>query len=181
MSESIAPIIARLRDFLRREVVQPSLFEHALREHPRECCGMIHESGIVRQCENAIEDWGEAEPPLNRSAKNGYALGFDDLRFLTASFDGPDPIRAIYHSHPDGSTGFSETDRLMAAPGGEPIYPQLCHLVIGCDGCCVTGATLYSFDDGTFRQVDEMGVGPFGSAGFANSSNDGHESSADSP
>ena len=134
-------MISRFCATWRRDAVRDALFDHALREYPRECCGLIHESGKIRRCENAIDEWRRSEPAaFDRSSRDGYALGFADLQYLIDSLAGPDPVRAVYHSHPDGSTGFSATDRAMAAPDGEPAYRQLCYLVIGCQDRRVTGA-----------------------------------------
>lgn len=39
-------------------------------------------------------------------------------------------ILSIYHSHPEHGVYFSDEDKAMAAPWGEPLFPQLSYIVV---------------------------------------------------
>lgn len=144
---------------LRREV-----FRHAVEAYPRECCGMIHDSGEPRKCENAIDRLHARDPEsFPRTSADGYAFDFGDLRFLVESLASADPVRIIYHSHPDGDTAFSAADREAAMPDGIAIYPQLAHLVVAVSHEGVREAKLYAYLDDDYREVFQwpaVGVSP---------------------
>lgn len=114
--------------FLQDESLRREVFGHAVEAYPRECCGMIMDSGRVRRCANAIDRLHASDPEsFPRSSANGYAFDFDDLRFLVESLVSADPVRIIYHSHPNHDAAFSAADREAAMPDGIAIYPDLAH------------------------------------------------------
>lgn len=144
----------RATTLLQDESLRREVFRHAVEEYPRECCGMILDSGALRKCENAIDRLHASDPEsFPRSSANGYAFDFDDLRFIVESLASADPVRIVYHSHPDQDADFSTADREAAMPDGIAIYPQLAHLVIAVNGEAVSEAKLFAYVDGDYREV----------------------------
>jgi adenylyltransferase/sulfurtransferase len=56
-------------------------------------------------------------------------------------------IKIYYHSHPDHGVYFSEEDKAMACPWGEPNDPNVGYLVIGVDHGKAAGASLFYWSD----------------------------------
>src|SRR5262245_29601567 len=93
--------------------VMKQLREHAEREYPRECCGIIFESGKVHRCRNiALE-------------AHQFELSAADQILLAESFDSPDPAIALYHSHPDAPALSSIRDQSGMRWNNQIIYSQL--------------------------------------------------------
>ena len=98
----------RLPEALRAQVV-----EHALREHPNECCGLI-----------GVRD-GEAvsvHPAVNQAASPfRFEIGGRDLLRVMQLEDAGEAPGAIYHSHTRSEPYPSQTDVNFAAdwPGWE--------------------------------------------------------------
>lgn len=131
MISGVTPDDEKFMAALREGALLPRIFAHAERQYPRECCGMIHRSGILRICDNAIDRLHAADPEsFPRSSRNGYAFDFDDLRCLVESLDTPDPVRVVYHAHPDSGSALSQADIAAALIDGVHVYPTLMHLVI---------------------------------------------------
>ncbi len=104
---------------------------------PREACGWLSGTGAV-----ATE-----LRPARTGDRDGFAFADDDLAArVTAYHRGPAP-RALYHSHPRGSTTLSAADLAALAPGGVVLHP-LPHLVIAVRSGRATEATLYRWQDG---------------------------------
>lgn len=96
------------------------LCEHAAAEYPRECCGMIHQSGRVRRCRNI-------DPRPDR-----FEFSAADVVALFESQSTTDPITALYHSHPDAPAAWSKADATGAQAVGDPLAEALTWLVIEC-------------------------------------------------
>jgi len=140
-----------IRELLAAAALQ-CIYEHARAEYPRECCGFIHSSGIVVKCRNAQDDFHAADPDeYPRTSANGYCFGMTDQLLIAKSMDAADPVRIIYHSHPDAGAEFSNADRQAALFDGRPAYSDLSYLVIDCRASGVAGAELYEFQSGDFR------------------------------
>ena len=145
---------------LPADVLQAT-FDHALEAFPAECCGFLtaqrglHTVDAVHRCENAHA--ADAHPTAgDRTAETAYVIDGADLLALAESFDGPNPARVIYHSHPNGRAYFSETDRRVASsPWGEgPMWPVQ-QLVIGVlEGRgCEWALFAFSLQSGDFVEV----------------------------
>ena len=142
------------RKLLQDELLRRTVFEHAAEDYPRECCGMILASGELRRCVNAIDRFHASDrESFPRTSANGYAFDFDDLRFLVDSLTSANPVRIIYHSHPDHDAAFSAADREAAMPDGIPLYPELAHLVVAVDCEGVREAKLYACFGDDYREV----------------------------
>jgi proteasome lid subunit RPN8/RPN11 len=100
------------------------IYAHARETFPLECCGYIAGDRVVR-CTNV-----DASP-------SSFAIGGRDLLDFARSFDGPAPARVLYHSHTNGRSYISPTDRAQA--GGYPVQ----HLVVGITAEGVQEAALF--------------------------------------
>ncbi|MCE6997436.1 EamA family transporter [Saccharothrix sp. S26] len=141
-----APVPAVDDDGRPTEAALAEVYRHVLARYPAEACGFIRASG-VKDCVNVIED----RPGVyDRESRTGYAFGVDDLRELEDSFDGDDPVRVIYHSHPDAGAYFSDEDHRFAVYEGTPVYPVR-HLVVDTSREEVLGSRLFDFDAGLGR------------------------------
>lgn len=96
------------------------LRDHAAAEYPRECCGMIHQSGRVRRCRNIA------------SRPDRFEFAADDVLALFESQSTADPITTIYHSHPDAPAIWSLADTLGAEAIGEPLMGRLTWIIVEC-------------------------------------------------
>ncbi|MGX7827232.1 EamA family transporter [Actinokineospora sp. 24-640] len=140
------------------------LYRHATAAHPAEACGFIRESGVT-ECANVIDQLSAGRPEdFTRTVHTGYAFGGADLRTLAESFDGEDPVRVIYHSHPDVGAYFSDEDHRHAVFEGMPVYPVR-HLVIDATADGARGARLFDFSETAGRYVEIAAFGdPVGRA-----------------
>ncbi len=111
---------------------------HAEREYPREACGMIvgpigKENAIgVFPIQN-IQDELHAEDPekYKRTAANAYYMNPQQIKIVEKEAKSKNfETKIIYHSHPDHEVYFSDEDKLMAAPWGEPNNPDISWIVI---------------------------------------------------
>jgi proteasome lid subunit RPN8/RPN11 len=88
-----------------------------------------------------------------RTSRTAFALDFESTRFLIDSLSSDDPVRVIYHSHPDVGAYFSEEDRRFASRDREPTFPGVDYLVVDVRCRRVAGASLFRLVDGTFRDI----------------------------
>lgn len=141
-SPNIAPVdLIRLITPDRLDVI----YRHALDTYPRECCGMILASGIVRRCENAQDKLHRLDPnDFPRTSLNAYCFDVEDQLFLCRSFESNDPVRIVYHSHPDAPPEFSDTDRKGASMDGAALYPGLGFLIVQCSKTRAGPARLFT-------------------------------------
>lgn len=109
--------------------------QHALREYPYECCGIVtgdQRSQTVHVCRN-IQNQLHAEDPQQhpRDARTAYTIErseFDSV-VSTAKNKGEE-IVAFYHSHVEHEAYFSVTDVEAQTVFGEPEFPDALHIVI---------------------------------------------------
>ena len=113
---------------------------HARACFPAECCGYLTADAIV-ECRNAQVDGDHPTHP-ERGPETGFVIAGAELIAFARSFDGPEPARVVYHSHPNGRAYFSEVDRDNARTAGYPVH----HLVIGVTADGATEAALFTVD-----------------------------------
>ncbi len=112
--------------------------EHAIKEYPSECCGMIFAPkdgdgfSRVRPCVNAQDKYHELDPDtFPRDSKTAYFIDPRELLAIEKELSNhKERIAVIYHSHPDVDAYFSEEDVRRAVSEGEPIYPGTDYLVM---------------------------------------------------
>lgn len=136
----------RLHD-LERAGLLDAMRAHARAEAPNECCGLVLRGDALTllPCENVADAWHAVDPhTFPRTSRTAYLI---DPRVLMAH---ERSLVAVYHSHPAGDARFSAEDAAMAAPLGEPLWPDLAYVVIGLgDGS--PDARLFAWDDATHR------------------------------
>jgi [CysO sulfur-carrier protein]-S-L-cysteine hydrolase len=146
-----------LDDLITREALR-RVYQHAGEEYSSECCGMILASGAVRTCQNAQDEFHAADPDgFPRTSEDGYCFSIPDQLFLADSLHGRDPVRIVYHSHPDVGAYFSRADHVAAVCGEMAVYPELLHLVIDVQRDGVHGARCFAFRNGSFREIARWG------------------------
>jgi proteasome lid subunit RPN8/RPN11 len=139
-----------------------ALYEHARRDYPRECCGMVFGpkdeavADEARACQN-IQDDLHAEDPVThtRDSRTAYNLGATDLFALQKSLRGARPAKIVYHSHVNVGAYFSATDQAAAQFDGEPAYPVE-YVVIDAQRDGARGAAQFAWDQaqGQYVEVD---------------------------
>jgi proteasome lid subunit RPN8/RPN11 len=107
-----------------RPGVARSLYEHAEREAPVECCGLLSgDQGIIDR-HHPLPN--VSDRPRSRYFAEPRAL-FDALQEIRA---GGSKLLGIYHSHPCSEPAPSPTDVEQA------FYPECAYLIIGLGGVC---------------------------------------------
>ncbi|MCH2321193.1 MAG: Mov34/MPN/PAD-1 family protein [SAR202 cluster bacterium] len=130
-------------------------YRQARNEFPAECCGWMagadNENSVsnIRECVN-MQEQGQHPTAPERLPETAFVIGGQDLIELNQSFDSDNPARIIYHSHPNGLSYLSETDRGIAtSPWGDgPAYPVQ-QLVIGIDAEQIVDAALFDWSEST--------------------------------
>lgn len=123
--------------------IPPPLLQQILRqaeqEYPNESCGLIlgprgkeGQLSRVRPCRNAQDEYHARDPHnFPRSAQTAYFIEPKELLAIQKEARVKDEeIRVIYHSHVDTNAYFSEEDKQIALPEGEPAYPGVDYLVV---------------------------------------------------
>jgi proteasome lid subunit RPN8/RPN11 len=120
------------------------IYRLAIEQHPQECCGLILQQGI-RPCQN-IQNQLHQSDPVNypRNAATAFTFSATDALFLSRNINSDNPVKIIYHSHPDVGAYFSHTDKTNALYEGQPIYP-IDHLVIDVQNSNVICAKIFRF------------------------------------
>lgn len=106
------------------------IYEHARRDYPNECCGIVYgprdrpAADRATACVN-IQDRLHAEDPRQhpRDARTAYNLEGRDMFALQKSLRGEQPAKIVYHSHVEVGSYFSDTDQAAATFDGEPAHP----------------------------------------------------------
>ena len=119
---------------LHKNVIE-RMYEHALREYPDECCGIVTGSSnkqLLHLCKN-IQNRMHAEDPerFPRDARTAYFIdrGVFDRIISSAESKGEEVI-ALYHSHAEHEAYFSEEDVAAQTVFGEPEFPDALHVVV---------------------------------------------------
>ena len=103
-------------------------------EYPEECCGLLFRGPAgseVVPMPNIQNKLHEENPETyKRDARTAYFMDPQEMeRIGTEKKAGGMELEAIFHSHPDVESYFSETDSEAAAVFGEPNYPGVVYLV----------------------------------------------------
>lgn len=120
------------------------IYSLAIEQYPNECCGLILQQGI-RPCTNIQNQLHQADPSnYPRTATTAFTFSASDALFLSRNINSDNPVKAIYHSHPDVGAYFSHTDKANALYEGQPIYP-VDHLVIDVQNGRVICSKIFRF------------------------------------
>ena len=137
-----------------------AICEHAQRQVPRECCGVVSGpkdqslADQARVCEN-IQDRLHAQDPAThpRDARTAYNFDTKDLFALEKSLRSDTPVKIIYHSHVDVGAYFSDTDQAAAQMFGEPTYPVE-YVVVDVTAAGARGAKQFTWSDAEKKYVE---------------------------
>ncbi len=137
------------------EYVLKQICLHAEREYPFEACGLMigpkeKENAIgVFPIKNIQNDLHAQDPQkYTRDAKTAYYMDPTQMKIVekeaqSKNFD----TKVVYHSHPDHDVYFSEEDKLMAAPWGEPNHPGVSWVVISVKEGKAVAASEFSWEE----------------------------------
>ncbi len=137
------------------EYVLKQICLHAEREYPNEACGMIigpqgKENAIgvfpIRNIQDELHQQDSKKYP--RDARTAYYMDPKQLRVVEKeAADKKFDTKVIYHSHPDHEVYFSDEDRLMAAPWGEPNHPGVSWIVISVQNGTAKAASEFFWEE----------------------------------
>jgi proteasome lid subunit RPN8/RPN11 len=124
---------------------------HAVKHYSDEACGfLIGEKGQNSVTEflpvkNAYDEMHAKYPETYpRTAKTAYLIDpREQQRIFDDAAKNGQEVKAICHSHTDHDAYFSQEDRLVAAPWGEPNFPGVSYLVV-------------SVWDGKLKEINEF-------------------------
>lgn len=139
----------RYQDVLDAQALQ-AIYRHAAATYPEECCGFVFADAYVHCGENIQNQLNRLDPDVyRRSAANGYTFAVADTLLLNRSLRSGNPVRVIYHSHPDVGAYFSREDADKALFMGQPIHP-VAYLVVDVRAGEPLGAKLFEWNGATF-------------------------------
>jgi proteasome lid subunit RPN8/RPN11 len=126
------------RDLQISSLVLDMMIGHAEREYPNEACGIVlgpkgKEIALgVFPIRNIQDELHAADPArYPRSATTAYQMEPKEVKIVEREAEDKGfEIKLFYHSHPEHGVYFSEEDKAMACPWGEPSYPRVGHVVI---------------------------------------------------
>ncbi len=126
------------RDLKISSYVLDMMLQHGEREYPNEACGMVigpqeKKAAIgvfpIKNLQNELNQKDPVRYP--RTATTAYSMDPKEVRIVEKEAESKGfELKLIYHSHPDHGAYFSEEDRAIACPWGEPTYPNVGHVVI---------------------------------------------------
>ncbi|MDO8520062.1 MAG: M67 family metallopeptidase [Deltaproteobacteria bacterium] len=120
---------------MKKELLD-QIFAESCKRYPEEACGFVLGKGgaasEVIPVQNIQNDLHAKDPKrFPRDAKIAYTIDPKEMEAIQkkAASQGQ-TIISIFHSHPEHGVYFSEEDKGMAAPWGEPLFPDLSYLVV---------------------------------------------------
>jgi len=134
-------------------------------DYPFETCGFCFAQGsdlVVVPMEN-IQNKLNGEDPVThpRDARTAYQIDTGEWQRVVAEQENSGRLlRAIYHSHPDHDSYFSETDSAAAAPWGEPSFPGVAFLVFSVRQGKVVDLKAFDWSDSAGKFVETRIVEP---------------------
>jgi [CysO sulfur-carrier protein]-S-L-cysteine hydrolase len=137
------------KDVLDQQAMQ-AIYLHAVATYPEECCGFVFADAKVHRGENIQNQLNRLDPEVyRRNAANGYTFAVADTLLLNRSLRSDNPVRVIYHSHPDVGAYFSREDEDKALFMGQPIHP-VAYLVVDVRAGEACGAKLFEWSGEKF-------------------------------
>lgn len=136
------------------EGVIDKIYAHALKEYPDECCGIITGTAgnqIVHLCKN-IQNQLHAEDPARypRDAHTAYTIDrseFDEI--IASAGQQGNAVIALYHSHCDHESYFSEEDVAAQTVFGEPEFPDVLNVVVSVMNDSIHDIKCFQWDGAT--------------------------------
>ncbi|MEY2443053.1 MAG: [CysO sulfur-carrier protein]-S-L-cysteine hydrolase [bacterium] len=119
------------------------IVEHAVRDAPNECCGLVLGSGGT----------ATAARPMENLAASPFRFDIDGRELIAFAFadEGEEQLTAIYHSHTRSAPYPSQTDVNFAAG-----WPGVEWLIVGVpkSSDAEPEACSYLIEDGAIREVE---------------------------
>ena len=135
------------------------IFSHAESNYPDECCGLI--VGPVGEdfdlddfeiilCRNIQNDMHKLDPETYpRTARTAFLIEPKEFLRIDNSAKEGKVLKAIFHSHPDEESYFSDEDKRAALPFGDiPTFPDADHVVISIRQNEVKETKVFTWDQG---------------------------------
>jgi proteasome lid subunit RPN8/RPN11 len=126
------------RDLQISSYVLDMMILRAEKEYPNEACGIVIGPKGIQKAIGVfpipnIQDELHAQDPQRypRQAKTAYQMDPKEVKIVEKEAASKDfETKLFYHSHPDHGVYFSEEDKAIACPWGEPSFPEVGHVVI---------------------------------------------------
>lgn len=134
------------------------IIRHLEFTYPSEGCGVLlrKDQGGWRVLPMVnVYDRYHGKDPVRFPRTSRTAYLFDPrewLRVLEEAERSGEQVACVFHSHIDAGAYFSAEDRIMAAPDGDPLLPGVTYLVVAIDAGLATGATLFWWESGEFKE-----------------------------
>lgn len=141
-------------------LISPELLEamytEARRAYPDEACGLVvGKVGANRRAvsfiptKNIQNDLHQRDPVrYSRTATTAYSIDPREYqRVADEAVKNGCEIVAVFHSHPEHGVYFSDEDKGMAAPWGEPLFPALSYVVVSVYGGEVKNSSEFYWSD----------------------------------
>lgn len=138
---------------LKKEIIA-EIYQHALKEYPFECCGIVTGEGssqTAHLCQN-IQNRLHARDPETypRDARTAYTINRDEAdRICAETGRRGEKVTAFYHSHINCDAYFSEIDKEAQTVFGEPEFPDALQLVVSVIDGRISGMKCYQWDRDT--------------------------------
>lgn len=135
------------------------------RVYPEEGCGFV--LGVIEQGRRCAREVIAAENVQNqlhaqdperypRDAKTAYTIDPKEMALVLKKAEQQQKkILAIFHSHPEHGVYFSAEDKGMAAPWGEPLFPDLSYVVVSVYSGAAKAASEFYWDAGKKDFVEQ--------------------------
>lgn len=127
------------------------IFVESERCYPDEACGFVVGAAGAEKiiaCKNIQNEvHANDRKRYPRDAKTAYTIDPKEMEEVqkNAKKSG-NKILCIFHSHPEHGVYFSSEDKEMAAPWGEPLFPDLSYMVVSVYGGHVKNASEFYWD-----------------------------------
>lgn len=116
------------------------IFSECRKRYPEEACGLVlgNDGCAVEAyaCKNIQNELHRQDPKrYPRDAGVAYTIDPKEAEKIRLAADEKNlDVLAIFHSHPEHGVYFSEEDKNMAAPWGNPLFPRLSYIVVSVYG-----------------------------------------------
>ena len=126
--------------------------------YPNEGCGLLlrgPDGWSVRPMANVYDRYHARDPErFPRTSRTAYLFDpKEQLQVYEQADRLGQQVVCVFHSHADVGAYFSQEDREMAAPDGEPVLPGVSYLVVAVDAGVATGAKLFWWTAGNFQET----------------------------
>ncbi len=111
------------------------IYAESKRCYPDEACGFVVGTTSPEKiipCKNIQNEVHTQDPQrYPRNARTAYTIDPKEMEQVQREAQkSGQKILCIFHSHPEHEVYFSAEDKGMAAPWGEPLFPDLSYLVV---------------------------------------------------